>query len=203
MKQEEKNRLMRAKIIDAALHEFGEKSYAEASVNTICDEYHISKGILYHYYENKDDLYLVCVKACFEAIMEYLSQNLPNVGQGADRDLSAYFEVRQRFLAENPCYQGLFYQVSIAPPYHLKEAIAKARADFDRFNTNAFSAILEHTKLRPGITLQEVAEIHMSLQNALLGSEQMREATSHGLDAREALSRRWMDVLLHGVIAQS
>lgn len=201
MKQEEKNRLMRAKIIDAALREFGEKSFAEASVNTICDENHISKGILYHYYENKDALYLACVQACFEAIMEHLSQNLPAVGQGADRDLGVYFEIRQRFLAENPSYQGLFYQVSIAPPYHLREAVASARAEFDRFNSDTFAAILEHTKLRPGVTAEEMTEFHMALQNFLLGSERMREATKQGVDAREALSLHWMDILLHGVIA--
>lgn len=202
MKQEEKNRLMRTKIIDAALREFSEKSYAEASVNTICDQNHISKGILYHYYENKDALYLACVEACFGAIMEHLSQNLPAVGQGADRDLSAYFEVRQRFLAENPSHQGLFYQVSIAPPYHLREAVAKTRAEFDRFNSDVFSAILQHTKLRPGVTLEEVAELHISLQNSLLGSERLRKATAEGVAAREALSLHWMDILLHGVVAQ-
>ena len=54
MKQEERNRLKKEKILGAALREFGAKSFAEASVNTICGEDGISKGIIYHYYTDKD-----------------------------------------------------------------------------------------------------------------------------------------------------
>lgn len=57
MKREEKNLQSRQKIMDAAWKEFGEKSYAEASLNTICKEGDISKGIIYHYFKDKDELY--------------------------------------------------------------------------------------------------------------------------------------------------
>ena len=53
MKREEKNNMTRQRIIDAALDEFGEKNYAEASLNTICTVGNISKGIIYQYYKDK------------------------------------------------------------------------------------------------------------------------------------------------------
>lgn len=200
MKQEEKNRLMRAKIIDAALHEFGEKSYAEASINTICEQDGISKGNVYHYFTDKDTLYLACAQSCFDAILRHLRESLPPAGQGVDRDLSAYFKLRQRFFEDNPCYRGFFYQISSTPPFHLKEAVQEIRTPFDQFNIAAFTDVLKQAELRPGVTLSEVTEIHMALQNALLNSEQMRKVTADGVAAREALSLHWMDILLHGVI---
>lgn len=203
MTRKERNDLSRARIIDVALREFGEKSYAEASINTICEQDGISKGNVYHYFTDKDTLYLSCVQECFDAIMAYVTAHLPPVGRGADRDLNAYFQVRQQFLAENPGYQGLFYQVSIAPPTHLREAVAKVRAEFDQFNINSFINILKKSKLRAGITLERVAEFHMAFQDTLLRSEQMRKATAQGLAAREGLSMQWLDVLLHGVISES
>lgn len=203
MTRKERNDLSRARIIDAALREFGEKSYAEASINTICEQDGISKGNVYHYFADKDTLYLACAQVCFDAIMSYLSANLPPVGQGVDYDLSAYFKVRQLFFEESPCYRGFFCQVSSTPPASLREALKEIRVPFDQFNIASFTAILKQAQLRPGVTLSEVAEIHMALQNALLSSEQMSRVAAGGVLARDALSFHWMDILLHGVIISS
>ena len=55
MKREEKNQQTQRRIMDSALAEFAEKGYGGSSVNTICAAQGISKGIIYHYFENKDD----------------------------------------------------------------------------------------------------------------------------------------------------
>lgn len=199
MKQEEKSRLMRAKIMDAAFLEFGEKTYAEASVNTICDQNHISKGILYHYYENKEAIYLACITLCFEAIMDYLKSSLPEPGQGADRDLSAYFDVRLRFFEENPRYWGVFYQASLTPPQHLKRQIEEIRKPFDGFNAELFFRILAGAKLRSGVTHQQVGELLILYQNFVNSMANMRE-TAQNPQEREALSVRWVGILLHGIL---
>ncbi|MFZ5353802.1 MAG: TetR/AcrR family transcriptional regulator [Bacillota bacterium] len=47
----------RSKIIDCALAEFAEKGYEQASTNNIVKEAGISKGILFHYFKTKKDLY--------------------------------------------------------------------------------------------------------------------------------------------------
>lgn len=65
MKREEKNQQMRRRIMDSALTEFSKKGYGASSVNTICSAQEISKGILYHYFDTKDGLFLACVTECF------------------------------------------------------------------------------------------------------------------------------------------
>ena len=55
MKREEKNALSRQRILEAALREFSEKGYAAASLNTVCAENGISKGIIYHYFADKEN----------------------------------------------------------------------------------------------------------------------------------------------------
>ena len=66
MKREEKNQQTQRRIMDSALAEFAEKGHGGSSVNTICAAQGISKGIIYHYFENKDELYLACVEECFQ-----------------------------------------------------------------------------------------------------------------------------------------
>ncbi len=41
---------------------FIDKSYDTASVNSICETGQIPKGLLYHNFRGKDELYLLCVK---------------------------------------------------------------------------------------------------------------------------------------------
>lgn len=73
MKKEEKTGLTKERILLAAMEEFGEKGYAAASLNNICAA-GIPKGLLYHNYENKDALYLACVKQSFSILMNCLQE---------------------------------------------------------------------------------------------------------------------------------
>ena len=68
MKREEKNQQTRRRIMDSALAEFAANGYGGSSVNTICAAQGISKGIVYHYFESKDELYLACVEECFQCL---------------------------------------------------------------------------------------------------------------------------------------
>ncbi|MDQ0194159.1 TetR/AcrR family transcriptional regulator [Paenibacillus wynnii] len=46
------------RVLNAALKEFAQKGYQNASTNEIVKEAEISKGLLFHYFNNKKDLYL-------------------------------------------------------------------------------------------------------------------------------------------------
>lgn len=66
MRKEEKTRLRREKIITAALFEFATKGYKGFVINELCKVDGISKGVLYHNFSGKSDLYLTCVQESFE-----------------------------------------------------------------------------------------------------------------------------------------
>ena len=91
MKREEKNQQTRRRIMDSALAEFAANGYGGSSVNTICAAQGISKGIVYHYFESKDELYLACVEECFQCLTAHLSAALPEEDEPADPfDLERY-----------------------------------------------------------------------------------------------------------------
>ena len=98
MKREEKNQQTQRRIMDSALAEFAEKGHGGSSVNTICAAQGISKGIIYHYFENKDELYLACVEECFQRLTAHLSAALPEEDDGSVEDqLGRYFTTRMTF----------------------------------------------------------------------------------------------------------
>ncbi|MCC6644338.1 MAG: TetR/AcrR family transcriptional regulator [Polyangiaceae bacterium] len=60
----------RRAILAAAAVEFGERGFAEASFNRVIERAGISKGAMYYYFADKDDLYATALDA---AITEWLA----------------------------------------------------------------------------------------------------------------------------------
>lgn len=58
----------RDRIINAALEEFGNNAFNKASTNTIVKRAGVSKGLLYHYFESKEELYYYLIEFCFKTI---------------------------------------------------------------------------------------------------------------------------------------
>lgn len=54
MKQEEKTRLTRERILSAAINEFGTKGYEKANINSVSGA-GIAKGLIYHNFSGKGD----------------------------------------------------------------------------------------------------------------------------------------------------
>lgn len=57
------------RIINAALKEFGKKGYKNATTDEIVKEANISKGALFHYFNNKKDLFLFLYDHTLEILM--------------------------------------------------------------------------------------------------------------------------------------
>ena len=73
----------RSRILEAALVEFADKGYKKASTNTIVREANVSKGLLFHYFISKKDLYLYLYKFARNMISNELYEKV----NFADRDV--------------------------------------------------------------------------------------------------------------------
>ncbi|MFD6209493.1 TetR/AcrR family transcriptional regulator, partial [Peribacillus sp. NPDC060253] len=63
------------RIINAAIKEFAQKGYDNASTNEIVKEAGISKGLLFHYFQNKKQLYLFLYEHMIDILMEKIMVN--------------------------------------------------------------------------------------------------------------------------------
>lgn len=68
------------RIINAAIHEFAQKGFDQASTNEIVKEAEISKGLLFHYFGNKKQMYMFIFDYCCDLITDefYKKINLQN-----------------------------------------------------------------------------------------------------------------------------
>ncbi len=183
--------------MDHALREFAEKGYGLSSINTICETGGISKGVLYHYFKDKDEVYLTCIGECFDSLTAYLNGHAVPAGSDVQSCLSAYFDYRLVFFRENPLYQRLFFEAVISPPPHLSAAIGECKAAFDDLNHRVFNTMLGHVKLRKGLKKEEVIEIFRQYQDFINATTPAEDMVLH-----EKRCRRAVGVLLYGVIAR-
>lgn len=200
MNRDEKNLQTRRKIIDSALAEFGEKSYGEASLNTVCAAGGISKGIVYHYFKDKDELYLLCVRECFDALTDYLSTAAPVGGLPVEQGLERYFDARIAFFGAHPLYLGIFCGARMNPPTHLAAAVQKIAADMNAQSEKMLTALLGTVKLRSDVTMGEVVEVFREYQDLINTRFQQKAAGESTLREHEERCRRSMKILLYGVI---
>lgn len=200
MNREEKNQMTRRRIIDSALTEFAEKGYGASSINSVCAVPGISKGIIYHYFDSKDALFLVCVEECFDLLTEYIRANMHPERSSIEEQLKNYFSVRLAFFREHPLYQRIFCEAVIMPPTHLKDEIRKKKQDFDIFNVQILEQMLADVTLRPHITQEDVIEFFRQFQDFINAPPHDSELTQPEFEAREKSCRKALDILLYGVI---
>lgn len=206
MKREEKNALSRQRILNAALEEFSQKGYEGASLSTVCAEKGLSKGIVYHYFKDKDEIYLLCVRTCFDQAADWLQGEMERCFGPPEERLRHYFDARLRFFANHPVCQGIFAGAALNPPAHLNRQIADCRGRFDALNIAVLTALLSSKPLRAGLSVSAIVEdfrLYMDFFHSRfrLDCNQSKPA-EQVLREYEERCRRQLDVLLYGVLGE-
>lgn len=200
MKREEKNQQTRRQIMDCALEEFGQRGYRGSSVNNICAAGGVSKGIIYHYFHTKDELYLACVGECFQHLTQYLREHPIVQDNPVEKQLEHYFACRMDFFLSHPVYQPIFCEAATNPPANLQEEIRACRQGFDQFNAGILEGMLRQLPLRRGMARADVVEVLRQLQDFINAQYRMTPTGPEKFRARDESCRRALDILLYGII---
>lgn len=200
MKQEEKTKRTRERILEAALTEFGTKRYEVASISSICSENHLSKGLLYHNFGSKDELYLYCVRYVYDRTLEYL-KSCSNMAR-AQNPVVQMLKDRQSFFHENPLMGNIFFEALLTPPPKLASDVQEIRMEYETFANQCFAQMLEETPLRPGVTAEDARTYFFLVQEAF---NSRRSGTDRG-DGEDAGIEEWeehalkmLDLILYGI----
>ena len=116
--QEERKAHSKELILSASMHEFGAHGYASVTVDSICAKHGISKGMLYHYYSGKDDLFLLCANQVFHELVLQLKRELSLSEQDKPIDaIKHFFMIRERFLELHPDLKRIFVDALLNTPH--------------------------------------------------------------------------------------
>ena len=205
MSREKQKKLSKERILRASLNEFGERDYLIASTNNICKNNNISKGLLFHYYQSKDELFLLCVESCFNELSNYIKSNIIYYEGNPRKSLDLYIEKRWEFFQDNTYYKQIFYNATFNPPPHLVTEISVLRKDVDEANKEFLLKCINSCNLRDNVNPDKVVDIILDLLNHL-HTKFMNKSIVDESDKSKIISK-WVEefstifeMLMHGII---
>ncbi len=153
------------KIVESAIELFNINGYAGTSISDISKRAGLSKGILYHYFKNKDELYLFCVKLCIEEYAKYLNDNLLNPISQSDA-IAENVKVRIQFFNQYPQYKTLFNYIVARKPSHLAKELVDIRQTLVESNINRLETLIGNVNLGKGIEKSDIIAFTAIIQNS-------------------------------------
>ncbi len=146
------------KLIDSGIQLFGERGFSGGSITAIAQNAGVSKGIMYHYFKNKEELYLKCMEVCFNDYINYMEENIEK-NKGKNTDFRQSFEnhlmLRNDFFQEHPFHKKLFDYSIVQKPEHLVKEIQNLRKPLIATNIKFFEEALAHIEKGKGVTTQD------------------------------------------------
>ncbi len=191
-------------IIKAALEEFAENGYAAASTNTITRKAGISKGLLFHYFGNKQQLYLEVLDFCMEQVLARFDEELKYVSRDIIERIVELNKLKIRLNADLPLTQRFLTEAFLKPPEGLAKEIARRQV---QMYTKYMPLLLENvdrSNFREDIDQEKAIEMVVTFANAI-GEKYIQAYREKGADIDSLLDafiedlRNCRDMIKYGI----
>lgn len=194
MRKEIKTQRTKEKILKAGIREFGQNGYAGSSINAICAT-GINKGLIYHNYKDKDDLYLACVKRSMEEMATDIETQMK---KGV-----TYNAARMHFFSSHEMEARIFLEIMVNPPQKLESKIKILRAPIDVLNRQQFGQLLAKHTLRKNVS-EEMAYQWMEWMQTFYNMWFQRQENKNAsfmdrMEQHEKGVAQCIDLMLYGI----
>lgn len=181
-------------IIKAGSQVFAEHGYDKTDMQSIADRAGVSKGTIYLYFQNKEELFFQCVRAGVDQLMAYIDEAIDVVPDFIDR-LPLAIRAYLRYFDEHP---------------ELVELIIQERAKFrDRKQSTYFEHKATHARnftedVRTGIRAGRLRDLPVErvvdVISDLLYGTMFANHFRGRLKALEEQAEDILDIVRHGII---
>ena len=206
MKQQERQKKSKEKILQAAITEFSASGYDKVTMENICTRHGISKGMMYHYYSGKDDLFLLCVQNMYQMMQQYLEENMAELEKKDSlHALKEFWMLRESFFGEHPPFKNIFENALLRTPPHLFEKIEEIRGPIEALNRQFLHRTIGKIELRENLKKENVSIYLEAMESVfwkLVEQYRREQRISDVHSLMEAAGELW-DMVLLGVVRQN
>ena len=205
MKQSERQERSRREILRAATEEFGTHNYEDVTIDSICSRHGISKGMMYHYYSGKDDLFLLCAGEMFQALREYMEEA---IGSAPDQEgleaIRGLFEARESYFSTRPLEKNIFENALFRTPKHLAGKIDALRLPLRELNRRQLHRAVSHMELREPLSAESASRYLETIESFFWPLVRQYQGTDGigNLHSLEDASTALLNMVLFGVLRE-
>ncbi len=149
----------RKNILNACLTEFAEHGYLNASTNRIVKAAGISKGLLFHYFENKKKLFLYVLDYTINQLMQKMSTYSVTLSGDFFEQIGQYALIKMRIGIEEPEMYHILYDVYVNLPKEIKDELMQRYGQILSDSRKDFIMTMDKTRLREGITAETAVNL--------------------------------------------
>lgn len=166
------------RILNAAIKEFAQKGYKNASTNQIVKDADISKGLLFHYFNNKKDLYLFLYDHFIEIFIEHIKEKV----DWDDKDIfnrnRQIAGLKMELFHKHPEIFTFFTSVFSEDENEIKNDMKARREKFMNNNYKEILSDIDLTKFKEDLDVEKTLNI---ITWSLEGFSNRQQEKSRGL----------------------
>jgi len=162
----------REHIFGAAVEEFADQGYKNASMNTLARAAGVSKGSIFQYFRNKESLFDFVLSAATDKVKHYLrAVRDDSAGQDFFSRIKNLLHAGFRFIRKHPHLARIYFHVlqSGDAPYGTKKLMALHRKA-QGFLEDIVREGIERCELRADIDIKKTVYLLNTISNSLLRS---------------------------------
>lgn len=156
------------KILNAAMKEFAEKGYAQASTNEMVREAGISKGLLFHYFSNKKQLFFFLYDYALEKATESFYASL-------DPNETDFFSIIRQIIKAKLMILSRYPEIFNFLEQAYEETSPEVKSELEVRNTSVIGSNLQKifekadlSKFKENIDLQKVISMVTWISEGML-----------------------------------
>ncbi|TLS51652.1 TetR/AcrR family transcriptional regulator [Paenibacillus antri] len=174
-------------IMDIALEHFAAFGYEKTSTNQIIHQAGISKGILFHYFSSKKQLYATVLDHGLERVASFMKDALSELPTDLFECIVGMSRAKMNFYLHEPATYKLLVGAFSAPiPEETADLIAERRRLMAAHMSVSFENV-DMSKVRAGVDPSQAFDLVTSVVNLLSTRfiERHRERPDRGLELLE------------------
>lgn len=155
------------RILDAAIEEFATNGYDKASTNSIVKKADISKGILFHYFKSKKNLFIYIFDYCMTHLVnKYYSAKEPEPKDIFERFM--WISIRKmKITQEEPLMNKLVFSAISNMPESLKPELTEKYNTYYAKEMPRFFEGIDTSKFRKEIDSEKAIELIMMCMDSI------------------------------------
>lgn len=148
----------RDNVLDVSIKEFGQKGYHKASTNEIVKNSGISKGLLFHYFGSKQNLYFYTLDYCTEFLCNELIPYVETLPNDIFKKVTGVGLKKLELVQKYPHMQALLLKSFYNGPEEFKEALNERVKKLEAMSMPLLLKDIDTSKFRVDISKEFIIE---------------------------------------------
>lgn len=147
---------VKERILNVAIEEFAQNGYKATSTNVICKKANISKGLLYHYYNSKENIYITVVRHVIDTFKRNIAINIKESNKKGIDYVEEYFDIKFKFFRENPLYSKII--VNLVIDNNIEKAMGLS-IEYQNYNNDLIYDVIKNIDINPKFNKEKAFEL--------------------------------------------